>query len=340
MNLKLEHEEVLRALSNDTVEHVPVGFWRHFAENEFASAFGEPDLINLNLKGHADYYGKLDFDLAKTMLDGYFPYPFSGVNDHNNAGDLNQINELTDDDPWISKQIELANRQKNILKDLPVFITVFSPLILFKWGLINHQDGTSLLESDRRFTELYLNHPKIVSKVLDVIAKDQKKVIRRLKDECQIDGIYYSTQSIQDRRLDNYDFFSSTFKPVDLDVQAEINRQFKINILHICGFDGAINHLEWFVDYPLQVINWATIADGYSLGEGKKLFKDRVVLGGFDNSTKGLLYSGNEIEIRAETRRLIDEAGKRGVIIGADCTIPRDIPYQHLKWVIDEAHNY
>lgn len=338
--MSLSNEEVLKALNNETVEHVPVGFWRHFADNEFTDAFQNPEVIDVNLKGHADYYGELDFDLAKTMLDGYFPYPFSGVENHNDPKDLNKIEELEEDDPWISKQIDLAIQQKDLLKDLPVYITVFSPLILFKWGLINHHDGTSLLESDRRFADLYENNPDVVRKVLNTIANDQKKVIRRLKSETSVDGIYYSTQSIQDQRLDNLEFFNSTFKPVDLDVQDEINKQFEISILHICGFDGAINHLEWFADYPLQVINWATIADGYSLGEGKKLFNDRVVLGGFDNSNKGVLYSGSEAEIRSETRRLIDEAGKRGVIIGADCTIPRDIPYQHLKWVIDEAHKY
>ena len=45
----------------------------------------------------------------------------------------------------------------------------------------------------------------------------------------------------------------------------------KINILHICGFDGATNHLEWFANYPLQVINRATKVGGYTPSEGKKL---------------------------------------------------------------------
>ncbi|GIC72732.1 hypothetical protein LF01B1_17470 [Limosilactobacillus fermentum] len=99
-------------------------------------------------------------------------------------------------------------------------------------------------------------------------------------------------------------------------------------------------HLEWFTNYPLQVINWATLTDGVPLGEGKKLFGDRPVLGGFDNSIKGLLYTGTKEEIQQNVRDLIDEAGKKGVILGADCTVPRDIPYDHLRWVIEAERDY
>lgn len=74
------------------------------------------------------------------------------------------------------------------------------------------------------------------------------------------------------------------------------------------------------------------------LGEGKKLFSGRVVLGDFDNSRKGILYSDDKEEMQAYVHDLVSEVGTEGVILGADCTVPRDIPYEHLNWAIETAH--
>lgn len=333
-------EEVLKVLHNESsTAGVPISFWRHFADNEFTDASKHPEVIETNLKGHRDYLDAVDVDLVKTMLDGYFPYPFKNVKDHRDLSQLRQVQPLDSDDPWIKGQVELAIKQRAIAGDKPLFVTVFSPLILLKWALIKHYEEALTL-SDQRFADLYEQNPEIVKHVLDVIAEDQIKVIQALRENTDIDGIYYSTQSIQDSRADNLEFFNSVMKPVDLKVQNAINEAYDISILHICGFDGATNHLEWFVDYPLPVINWATKTDGYTLGEGKKLFNDRVVLGGFDNSRKGILYSGSKEEIQSYVQDLLFESGTKGVILGADCTVPRDIPYDHLRWAIEAAHNF
>lgn len=34
------------------------------------------------------------------------------------------------------------------------------------------------------------------------------------------------------------------------------------------------------------------------------------------------------------------KAGRRGVLLGADCTIPRDTDIRHLEWIRDEADKY
>ena len=50
-----------------------------------------------------------------------------------------------------------------------------------------------------------------------------------------------------------------------------------------------------------------------------------------------VLYSGSKTEVQAETRRLVEKAGRKGVILGADCTVPRDIDWQRLDWVREAA---
>ena len=231
----------------------------------------------------------------------------------------------------------LAEKQKQLAGDRPTFVTMFSPLFLLKWALIEHYQEPLLL-ADKRFADMYEEDPQLVLHVLKVISDDQKKVAKALMTT-DIDGIYYSTQEIQDERTSNPQFFEEVMEPIDIDVQNTINAVSPLNILHICGFDGADNHLDWFVNYPLQVINWATETDGYSLAAGKKLFGDRPVMGGLDNSTKGILYSGTKQQIQDKIHALIAETGNQGVLLGADCTVPRDIDYDHLRWAIEAAHN-
>lgn len=156
--------------------------------------------------------------------------------------------------------------------------------------------------------------------------------------DTDIDGIYFSTQEIQDERLKTVDFFKTVIEPTDTSIVTEINKYFETNILHICGFADATNHLEWFTNYQLQVINWSTHAENVSLKAGKELFNNRPVLGGFGNELTDVLYSGTKEEIQAEAKRLIREVGRKGIIIGADCTVPRDIPEEHLCWVEEAVH--
>ena len=335
--MSLSRETVLKALHNETVDQIPASFWRHFADNEFTNAATTPSVLTTNLNGHRDYYQAVDVDFAKTMLDGYFPYPFHGVNDPKSITDLHNLRPIEDNDPWLTGQVALAEKQKQLAGDRPTFVTMFSPLFLLKWALIEHYQEPLLL-ADKRFADMYEEDPQLVLHVLKVISDDQKKVAKALMTT-DIDGIYYSTQEIQDERTSNPQFFEEVMEPIDIDVQNTINAVSPLNILHICGFDGADNHLDWFVNYPLQVINWATETDGYSLAAGKKRFGDRPVMGGLDNSTKGILYSGTKQQIQDKVHALISEAGNQGVLLGADCTVPRDIDYDHLRWAIEAAHN-
>lgn len=335
--MSLSRETVLKALHNETVDQIPASFWRHFADNEFTNAATTPSVLTTNLNGHRDYYQAVDVDFAKTMLDGYFPYPFHGVNDPKSITDLHNLRPIEDNDPWLTGQVALAEKQKQLAGDRPTFVTMFSPLFLLRWALIEHYQEPLLL-ADKRFADMYEEDPQLVLHVLKVISDDQKKVAKALMTT-DIDGIYYSTQEIQDERTSNPQFFEEAMEPIDIDVQNTINAVSPLNILHICGFDGADNHLDWFVNYPLQVINWATETDGYSLAAGKKLFGDRPVMGGLDNSTKGILYSGTKQQIQDKVHALISEAGNQGVLLGADCTVPRDIDYDHLRWAIEAAHN-
>lgn len=335
--MTIAREQVLKAFHNEIEDTIPASFWRHFADSEFIDGLKHTEVFDLNVNGHKKYIEQTQPDFVKTMSDGFFAYPFQGVKNRLNYGGWKGLETISNDHPWFTGQVRLAQKQKELAGDCLTFYTVFSPMILLKWALIDHETEPLLL-SDKRLADFYEQKPDLLKAALTKIAQDQEKLVKKLKNS-GIDGIYFSTQSVQDERTDNHKFFDDVMEPVDIHIQNEINKVFNLNVLHICGFAGATNHLDWFINYPLQVINWATDVDGYSLGEGKKLFGDRPVMGGFDNSTKGILYSGTKEEIQVETKRIINEAGRKGIILGADCTIPRDTPIEHIQWAIEAAHN-
>ena len=95
-----------------------------------------------------------------------------------------------------------------------------------------------------------------------------------------------------------------------------------------------------YKDYPFLAVNVANHVEGITLGKEKKLFGGRAVIGGFGQTENDLIYKGSEEEIRSEVRRLLDESGTKGVLLGADCTIPRDTDIRHLEWIRDEADKY
>ena len=133
------------------------------------------------------------------------------------------------------------------------------------------------------------------------------------------------------------EIYQDVIAPAELKVLNGANRVSQNNILHICGYEGSRNDLSLYVNYDAKAINWAVNIEKVSLQEGKKIFGGRAVIGGFDNRHTGLLYKGSQSEIENLTEQLLRDAGKTGVILGADCTVPRDIDLNRLKWVRDKA---
>jgi uroporphyrinogen decarboxylase len=147
------------------------------------------------------------------------------------------------------------------------------------------------------------------------------------------DGIYLSVQNPSISKVSD-DEYHKIVTPADKIVLDAANALSDNNILHICGYAGAKNHLDAWTGYKAKAYNWAVNVEGVSLAEGKKLFGGAAVIGGFDNTSDGILYKkGTKQEIEAFTEKLIAEVGKTGVIIGADCTVPDDIDFERLEWV-------
>ncbi len=319
---------VLDAFDGKNVNRVPVGFWFHFAKDEVADGLKDSSVITENILGHTKFVNSFKPDFVKLMSDGFFNYPNETFKNLKSTSDLKNTKPLDSNHPWFKLQVELVKKQIATLpEDVATFYNLFAPSTTLKILL-----GKFDKSANNKLAKFIKNDEKAVIHALDVIASDISKLAISVIQEGGATGIYLSVQSIQDISVSE-EIYKRVIAPSEVQVLEAANSVSNYNILHICGYEGSRNNLNWFKDYPAKAINWAVVVEGVPLSKGKEIFEGKTVIGGFGNTTKDILYKGTKEEIQAEAKRLIADAGKIGVILAADCTIPRDTDLQHLEWV-------
>lgn len=323
-----KRELVFDAFDNKVTERVPVGFWFHYVPDKLN--VDAPEVLEGNLSGHSRFFKEFEPDFIKIMSDGYFLYPNDTIYEVSEVNDLRKIQPVNPVE-WIDKQVSLVrNLQKTFDGKIASFYNVFAPATYLKWQLA--LNGIA-------FGKLLDESPEIVRDALNKIALDVAKLAKAVISEGGADGIYLSLQNIQDSGITKEQYLKF-IAPSELIVLEAANSVSDYNILHICGYEGATNDLTVYENYPAKVVNYASVVEGVPLSEGKKIFGGRAIIGGFDNTENGVLYRGTKEEIERETVRILDDAGTVGIILGADCTVPSDISFEHLNWVREAAREY
>ncbi len=311
-----KRERVIAAMNNQPVDRPPVGFWFHFPP--------EKALGQACVDAHLAYYNSVDVDIAKLMCDGYFDYPNPVAKAVKEPADWYALQPLGPDSEFIRGQVERAKAVKRGLNsDCLVLYNVFAPFSSIRFGTSDELVMRHLREDERA-----------IEYALDVIAQDNALLCELLIKEAGVDGVYYCVQGGEKDRF-SIDEYRRLITPSDKKVLEHANRFSELNVLHCCGWAGIPNNLEVWQDYPAKAINWACFIERMGLEQGKAFFGDKCVLGGFDNRPTGLLFNGTQAEVQRFTRELVAQAGTRGVMLGADCTLPASIDTGRIQWVVD-----
>ncbi|MDR1444195.1 MAG: uroporphyrinogen decarboxylase [Treponema sp.] len=325
-------ELLLEALNNRAVERLPAGFWFHFvADSEKTKGLERPELAEQSVKGHRRFFEQFHPDFVKVMSDGFFGYPQKGEQVKldlgvEKIGDLVKFQPVAEDHPWIQAQIAQVKKITALQKDTMYFYNIFSPSTALK-RIIGLEALITYFRED----------PSLLADTLLRMAEGIAVQSRSVIQKGGADGIYLSAQNHDITRITD-DEYRRYFSPADHLVLDAANEVSENNILHICGFRGCKNHLDAWTGYKAKAYNWAVNVEGVSLAEGKKLFGGAAVIGGFANTAGDPIYRGSRAEIEACTKAIIAEAGRKGVILGADCTVPDDTPFEHFEWVRESGN--
>jgi uroporphyrinogen decarboxylase len=322
-------QSVLDAFRNKETESIPAGFWFHFSPaSEFPNAPGNPKLFKRTVEGHKAYFSDVRFEILKIMTEGYFVVPTIGGFGIYDVDSLRNLEPADHHSPWFDEQVELARQLADAAdEDAAVFYTLFSPIAYLSFGGM----GRGIHINDDDFAgELIDADPQALKHALDVLAGDIAALGERILSESGADGIFFSVRNYEGVSKSDYE---KIIAPGERAILRRIAKIKDDTILHVCSDTGIKNDFSYYVDYEAKAINWGVGKEGLSLAEGKELFGGKAVIGGFDNTPDGCLYRGDRASIERQAEKIIAETGRTGVIVGADCALPNDINYEHLKWL-------
>jgi uroporphyrinogen decarboxylase len=297
-------ERVRAALAGNEVDRAPASFWFHFTPDK---AHGEA-----SVRAHLDYYRESGIDFLKVMNE----HPYRTDHSIKTPGDWRLLRPAPLSAPSYQEQLdELKRILDAVAGECLVITTLFGP---FASG--NHASGDLVTAHVRA-------DPAPVSQGLAAIA-DSLAEFALACVAAGAAGIYYSAQGGEADRFTE-DEFLRTIKPHDLTVLNAVKDQGEFNLLHICR-DRVRLHL--YADCPSHAVNWAATKSNPGLREGRELFR-RTIVGGMDD--RGVMTYGTHGEIRAAVRQVIAGFGSRGLILGADCTLPTEVPIENIRAAVE-----
>lgn len=309
--------ERLRAvMKGEAVDYVPAGFWFHYN-----SEMTTDEMIAAHMK----LYRETDMDIIKIMQD--YRYPITG--EISCADDWYNIGIKGTDSEEFHKMAQIIQGIREEAGDeVLLFQTMFGPV-----------KAASIAFGDDVLMKYIREAPEAVAAGIRKLADGLEKWADGYL-KAGADGIYYSAQFGEVGRFTEEEW-RTYVRPADLQILNVADKlENKYNILHICGEPeyAFATHVDWYVDYPADLVNWSVKDNGYSLQKGRDSFR-AAILGGMDN--KGNILNGPEDMIQREVKEILDAFGRKGIMLGADCTIQgANIRLDYIKTAVEAAHTY
>lgn len=310
-------ERIRNTLAGKATDRVPTAWYRHF-----------PDQRDNTVADQIAWARETDMDMLCIETDGYMQFD-CGHTDLSRPEVLGSLRPHKASDPYIAGQVDRARRIAEGLRDsAAVTYMLFTP-----YSTIKHSTGSETLVMD-----LLRDYPDEVHHAMEVIEEDNFLLMERLAAEAGLDGVFLS---LQNNEIDRYtrEEYARELAPWDRRQIGKAAALFPFTVLHLCAWRGVPNRMRAWRDYECGIVNWAChIEQDLGLAGGRSFFRPGTVLmGGFDNRPCGILHWGNEKQIKAYTRQMIEHAGRERLILSADCSVQAGTPASHLRWVAEAA---
>lgn len=312
-------ERVLAAIQGREPDCVPCGFSLHFPKEQ---AYGDAAVAS-----HLEFFEKTDTDILKIMNENLLP----DVGEIVTPKDWEKIPVYSLKDDFMQRQLELVERILDRC-DRDAFLL----------GTLHGICASSIHPIEARY-----GYEEVRTLCCRHIREDKKPVLeawKRIADgmcllaqaymDLGLDGIYYAGLGGESKYYTDEEF-AECIQPFDQQILQVVKDCGGYNFLHICK-DGL--NMQRYASYRelADVVNWGVYETHFTLEEGRKLFLDTAIMGGLANRS-GVLVDGTQEELRKAVGDVITGFGKKGFILGADCTLATELPYERIKAAVDAA---
>ncbi|MDD2956744.1 MAG: uroporphyrinogen decarboxylase family protein, partial [Oscillospiraceae bacterium] len=316
-----KRERVLAVLAKKAPDAIPSGFSLHFPRE---SAFGQAAV-----QAHLRFFRETDTDILKIMNENLVP----NMGPIKTPDDWRCIRPMSLASPFLQAQLELTRR---ILEgcDRPAYLV----------GTVHGITASTIHPIEACYgygpvRELLCAHLREKPQpVLDAMARISEAMclLSQKYIELGVDGVYYASLG-GERRYFTDEEFARWIAPFDQAALAAIREAGGHTFLHICK-DGL--NMERYASFaPLaDVVNWGVYETGFSLEQGRALFPDSAIMGGLANRS-GVVTGGTEEELSAAVKKLVRSQQGLPFILGADCTLPTEIPYEKIRLMAKAARD-
>ena len=291
--------------------YVPAAFFLHFPPAFHAGQAA--------VEKHLEYFRYTGMDLIKIQYEAVFPH-------------LPQIQRPDDwarlphygRDFFAGELAAVDGLVRAAHDEAVIVVTLYSPYMC-----AGQSGSTEMVDEHLR------REPEKVRRGLEVVTDSLLGFVR----ECirlGVDGFYMSTQGGEAGRFADPRIFAEFIRPYDLALMEEAQRACPFNVLHVCDYVRDYDDFTPFLDYPGTVVSSPLKLRGQRLTPQQAVERfGRPYLGGLERL--GVIAHGTPEQIRQAVDAVIAEAPSR-FILGADCTVPSDTPWDNLRAAIDAAH--
>lgn len=308
-------ERVFAAIHQKPVDYVPSGFSLHFDP----ALHGTPGEVT----AHLEFFEKTDTDIQKIMNENLVP-DFGSVVE---PEDWKALGSFTRSSAFIRNQVEFTKRLLDQANPDAYNLGTLHGIVASSIHPIEHRYGyVPVRELQcahlRSGKPCQLDAMKRIAEGLCYLAEGYA--------EAGVDGIYFAALGGEARYLTDEEF-ARYIAPLDTQIM-KAGQDAGLNVfLHACKDGLVMERYQSYVPY-FDVVNWGVLeTPKYTLNWGREFFKNKTLMGGMSNRRGDPLHCGTHRQITNEVHGILDALGTRGFILGADCTLPSDTPYENFQ---------
>jgi uroporphyrinogen decarboxylase len=280
-----------------------------------------------------------DFDFIKHMPSGMyltesFGQKILSITDMNVDAWRNvEIFTISDPKQWLkltpkkiagnslAREVECIKRINDYYHgEVPILPTVFSPFIWMG-------EMTGGFFRQELIVEHLKNHEAYVRKGLEVLEETVRDLMVAMVDAGAA-GFFLGYQVGMAEKMGK-DYFDEFERAPSFRIFDAVKGKTYFNMAHTCN--GTAKYTEWFLDFPVDAINWADQgSEHYNMAEMRKR-TDKVLVGGINNREEGRTHRDTGIphddfwgpdrqvvkdRLRKKVEAAITQAGNKLVLAG------------------------